>query len=91
MPVSCRFIAGLAGEIRMRRWRKIRFDASIRTSVAIGVSCRDQTCNRYRRPAFFARDGHFPQQRHDARRLPFSGIAGQAMRRFRFEMIEWLT
>jgi hypothetical protein len=29
LPVYCRFIAGLAGEIRMRRLAQIRFDANI--------------------------------------------------------------
>ncbi|MGH6643641.1 MAG: hypothetical protein ACRED3_13200, partial [Bradyrhizobium sp.] len=61
-----RFIAGLAGEIRMRHWRKIRFDASIRTEIATGVSRCDQTRYPYRRAAFRPRDGHVPEERHDA-------------------------
>jgi hypothetical protein len=36
-----RFIAGLAGEIGMRRWRKMRPDASIGANLGIGASRRD--------------------------------------------------
>ena len=61
----------------MRRWRRSASMPVSGKALPPGTSRDEPSRDPYRRPAFFPRDGDVPEERHDARRLHLSGLAGQ--------------